>query len=81
MVLEAKMSVRRRMAKTSFAMLILTLGALMFAVFTGDKDTAEVLSSASGIVIMILGCFTAIVTAYMGIAHHNDLKANDEFKN
>jgi len=80
-MVEAKLQVRRRMAKTSFAMLLLTLAALMVAVFQGDKDTAEVLTSAQGIIIMILGCFTSIVGGYMGIAHHQDLKDVDKNQN
>lgn len=71
-MLEAKLQVRRRMAKASFCALLVTLAALLAALFLGGPDTVAILNAATGIMCMVLGCLTAIVTAYMGITAHSD---------
>jgi uncharacterized integral membrane protein len=69
-----KMRVRRRMAKTAFVTIILTLVTLLVFVGIGDKDTALNLNAASGSIAAILAFLTLLVMGYMGLVHHTDIK-------
>lgn len=73
-----KMRVRRRMAKTAFVSILLTLAILLTLIAIGDEHTALNLNAASGSIAAILAFLTMLVMGYMGIAHHNDIKESDK---
>ena len=77
-MLDPKYNVRRRMAKTSFALLIGTVFALLAIVVWGDEHVPAKLTAASGILIMILGCFTSIIGGYIGITHHAETRKSSD---
>lgn len=80
MVLDPKMRVRRRMAKTSFATIILGVFAMFGAIIWGDDGTAARLTAGQAVLIFLFGFLTSIVGAYMGItahAEHTDRKKTD----
>ena len=73
-MIEAKHQVKRRIAKTSFAAILLTLAILLACIGFGNENTAKNLSAAAGSIAAILFFLTTIVLAYMGIVHHDSLK-------
>jgi hypothetical protein len=57
-------AVRRRIAKTSFAAILFTLGACLSIAAWGDTGAAERLLAATGIILPIVGCLTALIGQY-----------------
>jgi len=72
-MIEAKHQVKRRIAKTSFVTLLTFIPSIFYLIKTANEHTAAALNSSSGILVMIIGCLTAIILAYMGITHHDSL--------
>ncbi len=72
-MLKQKHKMKRLYAGMSFAGMTVTLLFLLIAATIGNQNTAGVINAASGIIIMILACFTTIVLAYLGLSHHDDL--------
>jgi uncharacterized integral membrane protein len=66
-------AVKRRIAKTSFAAILLTLAALLCLIAFGGENVARNLNASSGSLAAILGFLTSIVIGYMGIVHHDDV--------
>ena len=71
---DPKLKLRRRITKTCFAIIVLTIIGCAFFVVFGDGETRENLKVSSGIIISVLTFCTAIIAGFMGSVHHSDHK-------
>jgi hypothetical protein len=60
-----KLQLRRRIAKTCFAIIVLTvIGCVLFVIF-GDSEQRENLEATAGIIMAVLLFSTSIIGGYM----------------
>ena len=65
-------AVRRRFAKTAFAVLIFTLFFCLWIAYAGDAQAASNLREAGIIVAPIIVCFAALIAQYAHLVSQAD---------
>ncbi len=74
MTYDNKLKLRRRITKTCFSIIVLTILFCAGFVMFGDNENRENLKVAAGIIMSVLTFCTLIIGGYMGITHHGDLQ-------
>ena len=71
-MIQDNIRIRRRMALTSFVVIIGGILLIFGAIFFGDEGTAARISASTGVLCMLFGCFTGVISVYMGTVAHSD---------